>query len=56
MKEEKNCLNCVYCRIVEPKGVKMPVCDAGSGLACFIVNEVKEAENFVDYEPAEVKK
>ena len=56
MKEEKNCLNCVYCRIVEPKGVKMPVCDAGSGLACFIVNEVKEAENCVDYEPAEAKK
>ena len=53
---EKNCLNCVYFRIVEPKGVKMPVCDAGSGLDCFIVNEEKEAENCQDYEPAEVMK
>ena len=42
MIEKKSCLICVYCRIVEPKGVKMPVCDAGSGLACFIVDEKKK--------------
>ncbi len=53
---EKSCLNCVYCKIVKPNGVSMPVCDAaGRELSCFIVNEEVEAEKCVEYEQAEVK-